>query len=173
LLIEDFNTLMQGKTLPVVVDLWAEWCGPCRTIKPVLERLAHEYAGRVELMPLDASAEPGLVRELGVMAIPTLLIYQGGRQTGRITGAKTADTYAAMFASLAAGVVGYKAVPSSAERLFRVGVAILVGGLGVFTASWVLVLLGALVFFSAVYDRCPIWQALTGWWKRRKDQTRA
>ena len=73
--------------LPVVVDLWAPWCGPCRVVGPVLEQLAGELAGRVKLVKVNVDDAPGVQRRFGVRGIPTLLVLHGGREVGRKVGA--------------------------------------------------------------------------------------
>ncbi len=69
------------------MDLWAPWCGPCRTVSPTLERLAREYPGRVKLVKVDVDQAPALARRFGVQGIPTLLVMHGDRVVARQTGA--------------------------------------------------------------------------------------
>lgn len=73
--------------LPVLVDLWAPWCGPCRMIAPVVEKLAGEYAGRLKVAKLNVDDNPRTAMEYQVQGIPTLLIFQGGQIIDRIVGA--------------------------------------------------------------------------------------
>ena len=73
--------------LPVVVDIWAAWCGPCKQIAPILDDLATEYAGRVKIVKLDADANPETVTAAGVTSIPTLGFYRGGERVDVLTGA--------------------------------------------------------------------------------------
>jgi thioredoxin 1 len=73
--------------LPVLVDLWAPWCGPCRMIAPILEQLAGEYAGKLKIAKLNVDENPRTAGSLRVMGIPTLLIYRNGREVDRIVGA--------------------------------------------------------------------------------------
>ena len=82
-----FAAVAERSPLPVLVDLWAPWCGPCRTVSPTLERLAREYAGRVKLVKVDVDQAPALARRFQVQGIPTLLVVHGDRVVARQTGA--------------------------------------------------------------------------------------
>ncbi|MGO0577947.1 thioredoxin [Ornithinimicrobium panacihumi] len=73
--------------LPVVVDIWASWCGPCKQIAPIIDDLAAEYAGRVKIVKLDADANPETVTAAGVTSIPTLGFYRGGERVDLLIGA--------------------------------------------------------------------------------------
>ncbi len=71
----------------VVVDCWAPWCGPCRMVSPVVEELAKDYAGRIHFGKLNVDENRGVAGRFGVMSIPTLLVFKGGRLVDRIIGA--------------------------------------------------------------------------------------
>lgn len=73
--------------LPVVVDFWADWCGPCKQIAPILEKLAGEYAGKVRVAKVDVDANPGLSQTFNIMSIPTLMFIKGGKIVGQQAGA--------------------------------------------------------------------------------------
>lgn len=74
-------------TVPVLVDLWAPWCGPCRTVAPMLEQLARDRAGALKVVKVNVDDAPGLSARLGVQGIPTMLLYVDGREVGRQVGA--------------------------------------------------------------------------------------
>ena len=82
-----FREVAEASTIPVLVDLWAPWCGPCRMVSPALEQLARGYAGRVKLVKVNVDTSPSLSRRFGVQGIPTLLIMRKGEILARQTGA--------------------------------------------------------------------------------------
>jgi thioredoxin 2 len=83
-----FAEVADAGSLPVLVDVWAPWCGPCRMVSPALDRLAHELAGRVKLVKVNADAAPGVARGFSVQGIPTLLLLRRGQVVARQTGAQ-------------------------------------------------------------------------------------
>ena len=87
----DWDTVVVDATIPVLVDFWAEWCGPCRMVSPVLEQLAGEFAGRVKLVKVDVDASPGVSGRFGIQGIPTLAVLHRGEVLSRQTGAAGAD----------------------------------------------------------------------------------
>ncbi len=86
---EEFGEVVEQAKIPVVVDLWAEWCGPCRMVSPALESLARQFANRIKLVKVNVDHAPGLSRRFEVRSIPTLLLMRGKEVIGRKIGADT------------------------------------------------------------------------------------
>jgi thioredoxin 2 len=82
-----FAEIVEVARTPVLVDFWAPWCGPCRTLSPTLERLTTQMAGRLKLAKVNVDDSPQLAQRFGVQAIPTLILMVGGQEKARQTGA--------------------------------------------------------------------------------------
>ncbi|MCB8906771.1 MULTISPECIES: thioredoxin [unclassified Streptomyces] len=87
---DDFVEVVERATVPVVVDLWATWCGPCRMVSPALEQVARDLAGRIKLVKVDVDKNPRLSRRFEVQAVPTLLVLNKGETIARQAGAAPA-----------------------------------------------------------------------------------
>jgi thioredoxin 1 len=84
---QDFDTLVLNSTEPVLVDFWAEWCGPCKRLGPIVEELAAEHAGRLRVAKVNVDEQPELGQRFAVQSIPTLLFFKGGKLVDRAVGA--------------------------------------------------------------------------------------
>lgn len=84
---QDFTEVVDKSSVPVLVDLWATWCGPCRMVSPALEQLATERAGKMKLVKVDVDANPAVSRRFSVQAVPTLLVIDHGQVLSRQPGA--------------------------------------------------------------------------------------
>lgn len=83
-----FDEVVNASAEPVVVDFWAEWCGPCKMIAPVLAEIAEEQAGSVKITKLNVDENPAIAQRYGVMSIPTMLVFRDGEVDRKVVGAK-------------------------------------------------------------------------------------
>jgi len=89
---DNFENEVLNSEQPVLVDFWAEWCGPCKMIAPIVDELATEYDGQLRVGKLDADEHGELMTRYGIMGIPTLLLFKGGEVVQRIVGYKPKGT---------------------------------------------------------------------------------
>ncbi|RKS80371.1 thioredoxin 1 [Motilibacter peucedani] len=83
-----FATEVLASEKPVLVDFWAEWCGPCRQVAPILDEIGSEYADKIDIVKLNIDENPGIASQYGIVSIPTMNVYQGGQVVKTIVGAK-------------------------------------------------------------------------------------
>ena len=162
---KEFIEHLRNSPRPVVVDFWAPWCGPCRAIGPVVEKLGEEYAGRVDLWKVNADEQPDVLRSLRIYGIPTLIAFQNGQEVARRTGAAPATVLSGLFEAALSGEKPKQAGPMPIDRLLRLGLGMALIGVAFVNGlpGWNLLLagLGGIVLFTAVYDRCPIYRAVS------------
>jgi thioredoxin 2 len=94
---EEFGALITHSALPVLVDFWAAWCGPCKMLGPELVKTAQQCAGKFLIAKVDTEALPGLSQQYGIQSLPTMVMFYGGKEVDRTSGARPA-THIAQFA---------------------------------------------------------------------------
>lgn len=152
----DFGDRLRTAERPVVVDIWAPWCGPCRQIAPHLEKLSEEYAGRVDLWKVNSDEEPEVAQALQVRGIPTLIAFRDEQQVARRVGALPPDGLRDLFEAALSGEAPSPPTSSGMSGFDR-GLRIVAGlGLLGFTwyvgGYWLLYAIGVLVLLSGVHD---------------------
>ena len=83
-----FEAEVLKSEVPVIVDFWAEWCGPCHAIAPALERIGEEHAGKVKIAKVNVDEQQGLMARYGIVSIPTIIMFEGGEPTKSVIGAR-------------------------------------------------------------------------------------
>ncbi|HEX2384993.1 MAG TPA: thioredoxin [Candidatus Binatia bacterium] len=92
----NFESVVLRSEIPVLVDFWAEWCGPCRSLAPTIERIAARYIGAARVVKVNIEDEPQMLRQYGISGVPTLILFKDGAEQERAVGTATAEAIASM-----------------------------------------------------------------------------
>lgn len=156
----EFTAKVKDHPRPVIVDLWAPWCGPCRAMEPALKQAAKKYEGQVDVWKINADESPDVVRSLGVMGIPTTIGFANGQEVIRKTGLQSPESLDVLFDATLHQRSAAILPPAPADRWIRTLIGLVLLAIGITYSQWFAVGLGGLVLFSAFYDRCPIFRAV-------------
>ncbi len=94
----NFKTEVLESDIPVLVDFWATWCGPCKMLAPTISKIAEEYFGVIKVCKLDVDEEPEIAAQFGIASIPTLIVFKGGKAVKKSVGVQPKAAIEAMFA---------------------------------------------------------------------------
>jgi len=157
----EFKRKIKTNIRPVVVDLWAPWCTPCKVMAPAFKEVSQNYNGKVDILKINADESPDVMKELQVMSIPTVIGFSNGTEILRRSGMQTAGMLDIFFQATLNGIKPAIMPPAPAARIFRTIIGLGVVLLGWFTSQSILIMvLGGLIIFSGYYDRCPIFKAI-------------
>jgi thioredoxin 1 len=92
---KNFEEIVVKSDVPVLVDFWAPWCGPCRMVGPILDEVAAEYAGRAKVVKVNVDEEPGVSGKMGIRSIPTVALFKNGEVLDILVGARPKDAFVA------------------------------------------------------------------------------
>jgi len=157
----EFQKKLLENTKPVMVDLWAPWCVPCRAMDPVFNQISQAYHEQVDVLKINADESPEVMKALGVMSIPTVIGFAGGKEILRRTGIQSTEALDILFDSTLHRRKPAIIPPAPLDRVIRTAAGLALFVLGWFSGHSILLMgFGGIVLFSAVYDRCPIYRAI-------------
>jgi thioredoxin len=157
----EFQKRLAENRKPIIVDLWAPWCAPCRAMEPAINQISRKYSEQVDILRINADDSPEVLRSLRVMGIPTILGFAGGKEIVRRTGTQSVEALDVLFDATMHHRKPVIIPPAPIDRWIRS-----IAGFALIILSWAtvhsifLVVAGGILLFSAFYDRCPVYKAV-------------
>lgn len=142
--LQQFQTRTKNAKKPIVVDFWAEWCAPCKVVKPILASISKNYAAQVDFIEINADKSQEILKHYKVMGIPTVMAIRDGEIVAKMVGAQNFTTYDKLFRSLANNEK-IQVKSGQADRIVRIAAGVLLALVGVFTQNWWVVILAGLI----------------------------
>jgi thioredoxin 1 len=157
----EFQRKIKYNPRPIIVDLWAPWCSPCKAMAPGFKEVSQKYQGQVDVLKINVDESPEVMKELGVMSIPTVIGFAKGEEILRRTGMQTQGMLDFFFEATLSEKKPAIMPPAPAARIFRTLLGLTAAALGWFMwdSIWI-VIAGGIIVFSGFYDRCPIFRAI-------------
>jgi thioredoxin 1 len=161
--------------LPMIVEFWAPWCGPCKMMAPALKKVEEEYKDRVILIRVNADENQSVLKDFNVMGIPTVIVLKNGEISARHSGLLDRSQLNILFSAAAAGSE-IIIPPTTSQRAMRVLIGLAFAAFAWFWGNGLILYpLAAVMVFSAIYDRCPVFRMLyprvKSLFSRKKPQT--
>jgi thioredoxin len=158
---DEFHKRVYENSKPIIVDLWAPWCAPCRAMEPAFKQTSQKYGDSVDVLKINADESPEVLKALGVMGIPTVVGFASGKEILRRTGMQSVEALDILFDSTLHQRKPAIIPPAPIDRLIRSGAGLAFIMLGWFIGQSILLMgIGGVLLFSAFYDRCPIYRAI-------------
>ena len=157
----EFQRKIKSNTRSLIVDLWAPWCSPCKAMAPGFKVVSQKYQGQVDVLKINVDESPEVMKELGVMSIPTVIGFVRGEEILRRTGMQTQGMLDFFFEATLSEKKPAIMPPAPATRVIRTLLGLTVAALGWFMWDSILVTIaGGIIVFSGYYDRCPVFRAI-------------
>ena len=157
----EFQRKIKYNPRPIIVDLWAPWCSPCKAMAPGFKEVSQKYSGKVDVLKINVDDSPEVMKELGVMSIPIVIGFAKGQEILRRTGMQTQGMLDFFFEATLSEKKPAIMPPAPAARVFRTILGLGVAALGWFVGHSILIAIaGGIIVFSGYYDRCPIFRAI-------------
>lgn len=163
----NFEEQIKSYNMPVVIDFWAPWCAPCKSMKPALEKVQEEFQDQVAVIKIDTDEQYELSQDMNVSSIPTLIGFYEGKEVGRRVGGMSQRDIHAFFTSVQKGELIKTMDPRNRNLRLLAAAALFVLAFmnGI---NWLVLILAIAMLIFSLYDKLPFYDKLKEWMKNRK-----